>query len=365
MDFAALMSKEISKTRQSSTPPTATPEPQKKYLKRSEIEAERQAAYLAEQRAIQAQREEKAARKRKHEEEEAAKNSEREEKRRRLAEESRRRREEEEEREERARRSRLGLPELPPMGEKEETPLAEGEEDVPEEQLLANLRALGEPAILFGETHRQRLRRYRRLTSRSSGTPDVTLTKGPIPTTLELVPEAEMKVAGTVPKDPQGRTFLLRQLASYFTMVMQEWAVALGQRPESVKQSFQGKAAYNAMVQSRENMKPLFRKFEKGDVEEGILEPVVEIVQAAQERRYVDANDGYLRLSIGKAAWPIGVTMVGIHERSAREKLHESDKGQAHIMSDEVTRKFLQSIKRCLSFAQTRWPPDDQLQLMG
>ena len=57
--------------------------------------------------------------------------------------------------------------------------------------------------------------------------------------------------------------------------------------------------------------------------------------------------------------------MVGIHERSTREKLHESDKGAAHIMSDEVTRKYLQSIKRCLSFAQTRWPPDDQLQLMG
>jgi pre-mRNA-splicing factor 18 len=57
--------------------------------------------------------------------------------------------------------------------------------------------------------------------------------------------------------------------------------------------------------------------------------------------------------------------MVGIHERSAREKLHESDKGTAHIMSDEVTRKFLQSIKRCLSFAQTRWPPEDLLQLMG
>ena len=34
-------------------------------------------------------------------------------------------------------------------------------------------------------------------------------------------------------------------------------------------------------------------------------------------------------------------------------------------MSDEITRKYLQSIKRCLSFAQTRWPPTDQLQLMG
>lgn len=107
----------------------------------------------------------------------------------------------------------------------------------------------------------------------------------------------------------------------------------------------------------------LFRKFESGDIDEGVLEPVVEIVKAAQERRYVDANDGYLRLSIGKAAWPIGVTMVGIHERSAREKLHESDKG--HVMGDEVTRKFLQSIKRCLSFAQVRWPPEDIRQLMG
>jgi pre-mRNA-splicing factor 18 len=64
-------------------------------------------------------------------------------------------------------------------------------------------------------------------------------------------------------------------------------------------------------------------------------------------------------------AWPIGVTMVGIHERSAREKLHQNDKTQAHIMSDEITRKYLQSIKRCLSFAQICWPPDDALQLMG
>ena len=64
------------------------------------------------------------------------------------------------------------------------------------------------------------------------------------------------------------------------------------------------------------------------------------------------------------SAWPIGVTMVGIHERSAREKLHQSDQ-KTHILSDEITRKYLQAIKRCLSFAQVRWPPDDQLQLMG
>ncbi|KAG9376087.1 Prp18 domain containing protein [Pyrenophora tritici-repentis] len=191
------------------------------------------------------------------------------------------------------------------------------------------------------------------------------MTDGPIPTTLQLVPEKDMKVKLGIPKDKEGREFLFRQLVSYFTMVLKEWDVTLARRDQDVKESYQGKQAYAAMVQARENMRPLFKKLEKLDLPDSIVEPVVEIVHAAQERRYVDANDGYLRLSIGKAAWPIGVTMVGIHERSAREKLHESDKNAAHIMSDEMTRKYLQSIKRCLSFAQTRWPPTDQLQLMG
>ncbi|MCJ1230774.1 mRNA splicing protein prp18 [Toensbergia leucococca] len=363
MDFASLMSAEISKT---SAPPKSTSPAPQKYLKRADLESRRQEAYLLEQATLQREREEKIAKKRKLDEEETARNQERDEKRQRLAQESRLRREEEEAKKERARRRRLGLPDLPPKGldDKEATPLADSEEDIPDPDLTIKLRELSEPILLFAETHKQRLRRYKILTSPALPSPP-TQTTGPIPTTLALVPEASMLVPRTPPPDPEGRAFLFRQLASYFTMVLTEWAVALSQRLESVKQSFQGKAALNAMVQSRENMRPLFKKFERGEVEDGILEPVVEIVRAAQERRYVDANDGYLRLSIGKAAWPIGVTMVGIHERSAREKLHESDKGQAHIMSDEVTRKFLQSIKRCLSFAQTRWPPDDQLQLMG
>jgi pre-mRNA-splicing factor 18 len=48
---------------------------------------------------------------------------------------------------------------------------------------------------------------------------------------------------------------------------------------------------------------------------------VTEICMYMQEREYLKANDSYLRLSIGNAPWPIGVTMVGIHERSAREKI--------------------------------------------
>jgi len=301
MDFASLMSAQIAKAKKPATPLTNEDDKQSKYLKRSEIEQQRQAAYEAEQRAIEEARITKLEKKRKLENEDADRNRVREEKRRRLAEESRKLREEEEEAEERARRKRLGLPDLPSKTEQsaDGTPIPE-EEDMEDIELTRKLRDLGEPTKLFGETHTNRLRRYRRIIARNNA-PVTVMTNGPIPTTLVPVPGAEMKVPNTLPTDIKGTEFLYRQLASYFTMVLSEWQVALSRRDESVKASSAGKAAHNAMVQARVSMVPLFRKLEKGGLEKGILEPVVEIVRCCQERRYVDANDAYLRLSIGKA----------------------------------------------------------------
>lgn len=102
-----------------------------------------------------------------------------------------------------------------------------------------------------------------------------------------------------------------------------------------------------------------------------------------QTREYLRANDAYLRLSIGNAPWPIGVTMVGIHERAGREKIFSNNVG--HVLNDETSRKYIQSLKRLvrsrafgggengpdelfrvqLTFAQTKYPPEDVSQLMG
>lgn len=309
MDFAALMSKEISKAKGPATPKTsdttkdkvAPTEPPKKYLRRGELEAARIAAYNEEQERLQREREERLSTKRKLEEEEAERKREREEKKRKLAEESRKRKEEDEDKKKRERRRKLGLPELPAKDDRGETPASEDAEgeDIDEEELTNKLRALNEPARLFGENHRARLRRYRRLVKRAATLKK--LSDGPIPTILEPVPGGQMIIEAKPPKDQDGRQFLFRQLASYFNMVLSEWELALAKRDVTVRESFQGKQAFNAMVQSRENMKPLFRRFEKGDLEDGLLEPIVEIVHKAQQRRYVDANDAYLRVSIGKA----------------------------------------------------------------
>lgn len=47
------------------------------------------------------------------------------------------------------------------------------------------------------------------------------------------------------------------------------------------------------------------------ELEQDVLRLLAEIIHYAQNRSYQRANDAYLRLSIGNAAWPIGVTMVG------------------------------------------------------
>ncbi|KAJ4520408.1 hypothetical protein HRR75_002273 [Exophiala dermatitidis] len=375
MDFKSLMAAQIAKAKPAaspSPPPQSSPSPTPdasttttKYVRRAELEAARQAAYAAEQARIEAERAERAAKKRKLEEEEAERKAIREEKRRKLAEESRRRREEQEREEERKRRKRLDQPSASAAA------VDGDQEDIPDDELRQKLRDLNEPATLFDETHSARLQRYRRRlkASQMAVATKPKITDGPIPTTLEPVPEKDMLLPSSstlpAPNTPE-HEFLYRQLASWFTLVLTEWSIALSQRDAAVRASSSGKAASSSYQQVLKDLTPLFRRFERRDLEPDLLEPICQIVRAAQRRRYVEANDAYLTLSIGKAAWPIGVTMVGIHERSAREKLHASSAGkQAHILSDEVTRKFLQSIKRCLSFAQTRWPPEDLAQLMG
>lgn len=251
MDFAALMGNAMGKSKKPTTSETTTTSseaepPKPKYQKRSEIEAARQAAYAAEQKALEDQRAAKAAAKRKAEEDAALEKEAREEKRRKLGIESRKRREDEEWEAEQARRRRLGLKEKERVLDGEETEAVDGDEDVEEEELRQKLRELGHPVVLFGESHNGRVKRYRRLT--------VKMTDGPIPTTLELVEGKDVKVDKKVPEDKAGRKWLYRQLASYFTMILSAYEAAMEAEREDTAAS---RNAYSTMIQTRENMKPV------------------------------------------------------------------------------------------------------------
>ncbi|KAG1458547.1 hypothetical protein G6F46_002067 [Rhizopus delemar] len=250
--------------------------------------------------------------------------------------------------------------------------------NIPMEECIRRLRAMGQPIRLFAETDKQcklRLRALELMDEQQSEKQG----RNEFMKTLEEM-EAHMRLDDL--KQKRGVTIedkkktkkqgpavvpiqielissdidrLYSQIYAYFAYTLEEWEEYMAARPEEEKRSVPGKRAAVLQKQAAEYIKPLMRQLKKGTLEPDVLARVAEIAQRMQKRLYRDAQDAYLQLSIGNAPWPIGVTMVGIHERSAREKISSSQ--VAHVLNDETSRKWIQSVKRLMTFAQTKYPP--------
>ena len=81
---------------------------------------------------------------------------------------------------------------------------------------------------------------------------------------------------------------------------------------------------------------------------------VSDITQHMISRDYVKAHDAYILCAIGNAPWPMGITGTGVHERQGRQHIRECK--VAHVMNDETQRKYLQSVKRLMTFSQRVLP---------
>ncbi|KIM62786.1 hypothetical protein SCLCIDRAFT_1214906 [Scleroderma citrinum Foug A] len=253
--------------------------------------------------------------------------------------------------------------------------------NISNEETIRRLRAKGQPIRLFGEADKDRRLRLRALElleekdhERESGQNDFKKALEDVENVeRELRNKNKEKKRGDTDSESGGMIDMglvktdpdkLYPLIYYaLKRTLKEWEESMDERPEHVKQSMPGKLAAATQVQSADYLKPLFKMLRSRSLPSDMLTRIAEIVHYMQKREYQKANDSYLRLSIGNAPWPIGVTMVGIHERSAREKI--SSDQVAHVLNDEVSRKYIQSLKRLLTFAQTKYPPEDVSQLMG
>ncbi|XP_022150292.1 pre-mRNA-splicing factor 18 [Momordica charantia] len=140
----------------------------------------------------------------------------------------------------------------------------------------------------------------------------------------------------------------------FFKRLLNEWNQELNEMPEAEKRTAKGKSMVATFKQCARYLHPLFKFCRKKVLPDDIRQALVVVVECCMKRDYLAAMDQYIKMAIGNAPWPIGVTMVGIHERSAREKIYTNS--VAHIMNDETTRKYLQSIKRLMTFCQRRYP---------
>ncbi|XP_073992755.1 pre-mRNA processing factor 18 [Rhodnius prolixus] len=142
----------------------------------------------------------------------------------------------------------------------------------------------------------------------------------------------------------------------FLQLILRLWGEELNKRSDAEKMATRGKMALATYTQTQLYLKPLLNKLRTKSLPEDILDSLKEIVRHLLDRNYIMASDAYLQMAIGNAPWPIGVTMVGIHARTGREKIFS--KNVAHVLNDETQRKYIQGLKRLMTKCQHYFPTD-------
>ncbi|XP_042229042.1 pre-mRNA-splicing factor 18-like isoform X1 [Homarus americanus] len=254
--------------------------------------------------------------------------------------------------------------------------------ELPRVEVIRRLREREEPILVFGETEHDAFRRLRRLeilepevnrglrndfqealervdqaylneilkTEDGEGARNVALCGETI--TMESV----IEMAKDLNKGNVTNELSCKVIFKFVQLILQLWGSKHNARPEGEKTSVRGKMDSATYTQTQAYLKPLIKCLKKRSLPDDIMECLVEIVQHCLVRDYVKANDAYLQMAIGNAPWPIGVTMVGIHARTGREKIFS--KHVAHVLNDETQRKYIQGLKRLMTKCQQYFPTD-------
>ncbi|CAI4062109.1 hypothetical protein SKDZ_07G2590 [Saccharomyces kudriavzevii ZP591] len=126
----------------------------------------------------------------------------------------------------------------------------------------------------------------------------------------------------------------------YIHEVLSHWKVSLEEyHPE-------------LFLDTKKALFPLLLQLRRGSLGSDLLISLASVLYHLQQPKQTNlAIQSYMKLSIGNVAWPIGVTSVGIHARSAHSKI-QGGQSAANIMIDERTRLWITSIKRLITFEE-------------
>lgn len=263
------------------------------------------------------------------------------------------------------------------------------------DEVRKELRNLGEPVTLFGESDAERIDRC--VEARASNADTRHENSFRLQSSTRDADE-KSEASDTNKKTSAPLTVIThfsddssltptKVVYKYFRNLMKIWDHDLSNRTDAEKNSargtssfclvriiliFAGKMEIRTYKQCKDYIKPLFKLCKQNEVPVDILENLSAIVRFCEAGDFRSAHDRYslfrcrylcvmmcryLRAAIGNAAWPIGLTMVGIHERTGREKISTSK--VAHVMNNERERKYFTSVKRLMTFAQNKRPDID------
>ncbi|ETN62564.1 pre-mrna processing factor [Anopheles darlingi] len=258
---------------------------------------------------------------------------------------------------------------------------------LPRSEVIRKLRERGEPILLFGETEEQSCNRLRQL---EISAPEVNRGfRNDFQEAMEQVDEAYLNeilssngqtsglgktknsnedydVDDSVTYDSilemavrlgrSGKDHDCLVIMTLIQFLLKMWNDQLNSVTAAERMATKNKIARATFEQTRLYLRPLLRKLKNKTIPEDILDSLTDITKSLLKRDYIHASDAYLTMAIGNAPWPIGVTMVGIHARTGREKIFS--KNVAHVMNDETQRKYIQGLKRLMTKMQDYFPTD-------
>ncbi|EPX73623.1 U5 snRNP-associated protein Prp18 [Schizosaccharomyces octosporus yFS286] len=208
--------------------------------------------------------------------------------------------------------------------------------------VISKLREMKEPIKLFGESEEARLKRFFRIEKEKE---------------IERL-EKELLIKGVELIDYQRasheRQRVSKQVVTFLRHGIYVWDKILTSKSASELNSPEGQGQLKIFRQAKQDLETLIRLLIEDSLNDNILSKVAEICYLCQRKEFVKANDVYLQLTIGNAPWPIGVTMVGIHERSAHQRLQRDP--NTSILKDEKKRRCLQALKRFITFSERENP---------
>ena len=247
------------------------------------------------------------------------------------------------------------------------------------EEVMQRLRALGLPIQMFGENASHRLERLREAMEKQKnvmaglsemeefrlgsghGIRNPFLERDKKGDQDEVPQETAAKVADNDSKkaahndekeDEADEDDPHKRIYHFFKGLLRQWEDDLALRLEAVKRTAAGRNETKTLKQCKDYIRPLFKLCKTRRLEPSLMSHILKIVEYCEAGEFVKANDSYIDVAIGRAAWPIGVTMVGIHARSGRAKIESAN--VAHVMNSELQRKYLTSVKRLISYCQKK-----------
>ncbi|KAH8581988.1 PRP18 domain [Cryptosporidium sp. chipmunk genotype I] len=234
-------------------------------------------------------------------------------------------------------------------------------------ETIRRLRLLGEPITLFGEDDNERYNRLTRLEFKGRTNEEMNIGQQNIflhgfDPNFSLYSVCDDHAQVDIYEEfehiegESNQKFILRWIDTQ----LKEWEKLLKCRKKVESQTEKGMQDSAQYYQTKRDIQPLVNSLEASDgkVDKEVLDKLFEIVTFCNQRDYNKAQDKYIELAIGNAPWPMGVTMVGIHERAGRTKIFSSH--IAHVLNDETTRKYIQMFKRLVTHCESKRPSREQ-----